>query len=198
MSDQNQSSSSASLRQALDASAQGDSAAAVALFQQAINEDPASAVPQFLLGSEYAASGENALAEEHFSLAVLLRPEWHVARYQLGLLQFTDGRVPAALLTWTPLQGLEDSSPFPHWIQGFAALVRDDFDAARGCFQSGLDRNLDNPAMSLDIQRVLAALPGESSERNERLDSDLDHAAAGEEELSHVLLSNYSQRVDVH
>jgi tetratricopeptide (TPR) repeat protein len=180
-------SSRPALDRALEASARGEAAAAVELFLQAIAEQPDSEGAHFLLGSEYAALGDIAQAERHITTALLLRPQWHVARYQLGLLQFSDGRVPAALLTWQPLASLEESSPLPHWVHGFAALARNDFGAARPLFEAGLARNTEHPPMSADIQRVLAAMPGAEPTAETEGDG-----------VAHVLLSNYQQAGHVH
>lgn len=180
-------SSSATLDQALQASASGDSALAMRLFMQAVDEQPSSAAAHFLLGSECAAMGDMAPAERHISTALLLSPQWHVARYQLGLLQFSDGRVPAALLTWQPMASLEDGSPLPHWVHGFAALARDDFDVARRLFEAGLARNAEHPPMSADIQRILAAMPASKPPGEPADDS-----------VAHVLLSNYQPAGPAH
>lgn len=183
-------SSRTTLDQALQASADGDSALAMRLYMQAIDEQPASPQAYFLLGSECAATGDMVRAEQHFSTALLLNPQWHVARYQLGLLQFSDGRLSAALLTWQPLAVLEAGSPLPHWIRGFAALARDEFAAARQSFELGLACGQDNPAMSADILRILAALPEPVS--------SLESPDALEGDVSHVLLSNYQQAGPAH
>lgn len=190
MSHPDHSSSRTTLDRALQASATGDSALAMRLFMQAIDEQPSSPDAYFLLGSECAATGDMALAEQHFSTALLLHPQWHVVRYQLGLLQFSDGRLPAALLTWQSLAGLEAGSPLPHWIRGFAALAQDEFASARQSFELGLACNQDNPAMSGDILRILAALPEQASA--------LESSASLEEDVSHVLLSNYQQAGPAH
>lgn len=187
MSQSDNPSSRSTLDQALEASARGDSAIATELFLQAIAEQPDSGAAHFLLGSEFAALGDIVRAEHHISTALLLSPQWHVARYQLGLLQFSDGRVPAALLTWQPLAELEESSPLPHWIQGFVALARNDFDGARPLFEAGLERNAENPAMSADIQRVLAAMPSPEAS-----------AQPADDGVAHVLLSNYQQAGPAH
>lgn len=190
MSHPDHSSSRTTLDQALQASATGDSALAMRLFMQAIDEQPSSPDAYFLLGSECAAAGDMALAEQHFSTALLLNPQWHVARYQLGLLQFGDGRLSAAFLTWQPLAALEASSPLPHWIRGFAALARDEFAAARQSFELGLACRQDNPAMSADVLRILAALPQQAA--------SLESPASLEADVSHVLLSNYQQAGPAH
>jgi len=187
------------LERALAASAAGNAAEAIALFQQAALEQPASGVPHFLLGAEYATLGQVDPAEQSFSQAVLLAPEWAIPRYQLGLLQFSAGRASTALLTWQPLLALGEESPLPHWVRGFAALAGDAFDQARAHFEAGLERNTEHPPMSADIRLVLG-----------RLDALAQNAVAPvpaappaeteqpDEEAAHVLLSNYQQQGPVH
>src|SRR6185295_4753211 len=91
------------LAEGLAASRQGQGESAMALFQRASEADPASALPHFLLASEQASAGDFARAELAFAKALLLAPDFALARYQLGLLQFTSSRAPVALLTWQPL-----------------------------------------------------------------------------------------------
>ncbi len=187
------------LELALAASAAGHAAEAIALFQQAALEQPASGIPHFLLGAEYATLGQVDLAEQSFSQAVLLAPEWAIPRYQLGLLQFSAGRASTALLTWQPLLGLGDESPLPHWVRGFAALAGDSFDQARAQFEAGLERNTEHPPMSADIRLVLSRL--DALQQNAAAPAPAAASADTEqtdEEAAHVLLSNYQQQGPVH
>ena len=171
----------------MTASANGETVSAIELFKQAINEQPASSAAHFLLGSEYAASGDISRAEQHISMALLLNPQWDVARYQLGLLQFSDARVAAALLTWQPLTQHADGSAIAHWIQGFTALAQDDFVQARTYFEAGLTLNVEHPAMSQDIQRVLQKMAAQFSPE-----------VSKDESAAHVLLANYEQSGRTH
>lgn len=196
---------SSALENAIAASTHGDSEQAIALLRQAIQEQPESGLPHFLLGAEHASLGRMDLAEQCFANAVLLSPGLVVARYQLGLLQFSSGRASAALLTWQPLLGLEDESPLPHWIRGFAALAGDSFDTARACFEAGLVRNADHPPMSADIRKVLAQmdalLPGAHQSPQQAVPVAVPTLLApqpDEDESSHVLLSNYLQQGPAH
>ncbi len=186
------------LQQAMAASAQGDSEAALALFSQAALAEPASGIPYLLMGAEYAALGQIDKAEAAFANAVLLAPGLAIARYQLGLLQFSSARAAIALVTWQPLLELGESSPLPCFVLGFTALAQDDFDTARTCLERGIALNTDNPPLTADIQKVL-----------QRMDAALMTSEAGEEappaehafddrEESHVLLSNYHQQGPAH
>jgi Flp pilus assembly protein TadD len=93
---------------ALQVSAAGDSEGAIRLLRAAAQEDPASGLVQFLLAAELAQAGAIGDAEAAYANAVLLAPQFHIARFQLGLLQFTSGRAAIALLTWQPLLALGD------------------------------------------------------------------------------------------
>lgn len=150
---------------------------------------------QFLLGSEFAAQGDTAQAETAFANAVRLTPQFSLARYQLGLLQFSSGRAALALLTWEPLLDLPASDPLPHFVNGFAALAQDRFDEALGHYDRGLQHNTSNPAMSGDIEKVMtgihALLAAQANEESGNRPAD---EASG----SHVLLTNYQRSSSGH
>jgi tetratricopeptide (TPR) repeat protein len=185
------------ISQGLTASQSNDSVSAIELFTQASQAEPQSGVPHFLIASEYAALGRIEEAETAFANAVLLAPGFAIARYQLGLLQFTSARASMALLTWEPLLQLPDSDPLPHFVRGFAELAGDQFDAALRHFNAGLELNTTNPALSNDIRMLiekiearpqapgaaLAATPAPSDDELEQKKAD-----------AHVLLANYQQR----
>jgi len=186
---------SETLKAAISASALGDSTTALALLTQASAEQPGSALPYLLMGAEHAKLGAVDKAEAGFANALLLEPGLVVARYQLGLLQLSSARSAMALLTWQPLLQLGESSPLPHFVLGFEALVHDQFVQARQHFEAGLMRNSDNPAMSEDIQMVLNKM--------DAIAPDPDRASGGPavektEKDFHFLLSNYRQQGPVH
>jgi tetratricopeptide (TPR) repeat protein len=172
------------LAEGLAASRQGERDAALALFERASEADPASALPHFLVASEQASAGDFAQAELAFASALLLAPDFALARYQLGLLQFSSSRAPVALLTWQPLFALPEGEPLLHFVRGFAALAQNAFGESLAHFRRGLDCRPANPALSADILQVVEAV--------ERLDAG---APPREEEsaANHVLLSAYSR-----
>ncbi len=174
------------IAQGLEASRAGQAQAALALFAQASEATPGSGLPHFLIGAEHAAAGNINLAEAAFARAVLLSPDFALARYQLGLLQFTSQRAAVALLTWQPLFGLPPGDAMGCFVRGFEALARDDFAAALGHFRLGLACDDLNPAMASDIQRVVEAverLPQAPAEGDTVTDTD----------ASHILLSGYAR-----
>jgi tetratricopeptide (TPR) repeat protein len=166
------------LQAGLAASRSNDVDKAIELFGQASLACPSSGVPHFLAGSEYAALGQFDKAEAALANAVLLAPALHIARYQLGLLQFSSGRAAVALVTWEPLFALDAAQAISHFVRAFAALALDDFEQAKAHFKAGLDRNTENAALSQDIEKILRGI------------EEAKQPASGEG-AAHILLSNY-------
>jgi tetratricopeptide (TPR) repeat protein len=169
------------LAQGLAASREDRREAALALFGQASEAAPASGLPHFLIASEYASAGDFAAAELSFARAVLLEPTLSLARYQLGLLQFSSRRAPLALLTWQPLFALPEGDELLHFVRGFAALAQDDFDEALRHFRTGLACEPANVALCSDILQLVDAV--------ERLQD----AQPDDPGVNHVLLSGYGR-----
>lgn len=171
------------IAQGLAASQEGRAQAAMDLFAQARACDPASGIPHFLIGSEHAAAGEVEAAEAAFANAVLLAPEFALARYQLGLLQFSAGRAAVALVTWEPLHRRPPSDPLAHFVRGFAALAEDRLDTAIAHFRTGLACPEANPGVAADVRRVM-----DSVEALARAGAPAQEGP----EAAHVLLGAYS------
>lgn len=171
------------LAEGLASSREGRSAQAVRLFEEAAALAPGSGVPHFLVGSEHASRGDIPAAELAFANAVLLAPQFVLARYQLGLLQFSSQRAALALLTWQPLLGLPAGQPLPHFVRGFAALAHDQYDEALAHYQAGLGCANDNPPLFADIEQVVQAV--------ERLLAGTSAPPDSEARAGHVLLSGY-------
>ena len=174
------------IAEGLQASRDDRMEAALALFAQASAMAPSSGVPHFLAGSEHANAGNLELAEAAFARAVLLAPEFALARYQLGLLQFSSRRPAMALVTWQPLFELPSADPLGHFVRGFEALARDSFTEALEHYREGLACSHINQAMASDIQQVVAAV--------EKLPGG-DPPAQPEGDARHVLVSGYGKRL---
>jgi len=176
----------------LAASQAGDTEKALHLFARACVADAASGIPHFLMGSEYAALGEIDKAETALANAVVLAPALHIARYQLGLLQFSSGRASLAFVSWGPLFDLDESQALLHFVRGFGALAQDDFAAAEAHFEAGLLRNHQNPPLSADIQKVIAGI------RQAKANNGSAAKTEDEQSASHVLVSNYGKFGTLH
>ena len=180
------------------ASQANDGAEAIEWFRKASAVDPSAGLPQFLLGAEFATLGDMGQAEAAFANATLLAPGFPMARYQLGLLQFSSGRAGVALLTWQPLLDLPEADPLPHFVRGFAALAQDRFDEALQHYHQGLERNTSNPALSSDIEKVIAgirALGGQAAPATAQAPAEAEEEAGSG---NHVLLANYQQQGRPH
>jgi tetratricopeptide (TPR) repeat protein len=178
------------IAEGLEASREDRMETALALFAQAGALAPASGIPHFLAASEHANAGNLEQAEASFARAVLLAPEFALARYQLGLLQFSSQRPAMALVTWQPLFGLAPADPLHHFVRGFEALARDHFDEAVAHYREGLACNDINQAMASDVLQIVSAvekLPAGKMLQTEPLEPDPD--------ARHVLLSGYGKRL---
>ena len=172
------------IAQGLAASRENRTKAALDLFSEASALVPTSGIPHFLIGSEHAAAGEIEAAEAALANAVLLSPEFVLARYQLGLLQFSSERAAVALVTWQPLFGLPPGESLGHFVRGFAALAQDSFQDALQHYATGLACSNANPAVASDVRRVVATV--------EKLVHG-DRPAETDEASAHVLLSGYGR-----
>jgi tetratricopeptide (TPR) repeat protein len=166
-------------------------------FARASIAAPGSAIPHFLLGSEYAAAGEIHKAEAALANAVLLAPALHIARYQLGMLQFSAGRAAVALVTWAPLLELDELQPLVHYVRGFYSLAQDDFENACAQFEAGLALPQDNPAVASDVRKVMAGMAAvqPAGEAQGPATANRDRA---DEPAAHVLVSNYGKFGSLH
>lgn len=179
------------ISEGLAASQADNSPRAIDRFERAIALAPGEGLPRYLLAAELAARGDMDKAESAFASAVRLAPEFAMARFQLGLLQFSSGRAELALLTWQPLRALPQTDPLPHLVAGFEVLAIDQFDEALGHFQRGLALNHGNDALSGDIEKVIA---GTRAVARPAAEAEAD----GGRPEAHVLLANYQQQGRPH
>jgi len=149
------------------------------------------ALPHFLMGAEYAHAGQIPEAEAAYAQAVLLAPQFDMARFQLGLLQFTSGRTTVALVTWQPLFALPPTHALQRFVSAFGALTQERLaDAVEFC-QQGMALNHDNPPLNVDMQMLI--------DRIARLQGTMPMSnAAPSADNAHVLLANYHQQDSLH
>ncbi|MEO6938249.1 MAG: hypothetical protein ABI171_23175 [Collimonas sp.] len=182
------------LQQAIRASQANDSDAALSLFEQAGKEEPGSPLPHFLMGAELAQLGKMAEAEAAYARAVILAPEFLIARFELGVLQFVTARPAIAMVTWQPLLQLPDSDPLKQFVLGYGALAQDAFDDALHHFEQGIVANTTNAALNGNIQLLIAEIHRLRATQPVTPTTPTE-PAADEEALpdNHFLLSNYNQ-----
>ena len=140
---------------ALAASAREDTTEALRLFAQASAIEPGNGVPHLLMAGELMQAGDAVAAEAAYANALLVAPGLAIARWQLGLLQFTQGRAALALVTWQPLLEAGPEDALARFVCGFEALAHDDFARAEQELVRGMQLNTANAALNRDIQHVL-------------------------------------------
>jgi hypothetical protein len=134
---------------------QADPDGQLALLERAAQEHPADARPLLLLAAEFAHRRQHDRAESVYALALLRAPGFSIARFQMGLLQFSGGRVAQALLTWAPLDSLPEGHYLRLFRDGLAALAGDAFADAERLLREGMAANQENLPLNADMQMVL-------------------------------------------
>ena len=159
---------------------------------QAANDHPNDARPLLLLGAELAQAGKIDGAEAAYTVAIQRVPEFWIARFQLGLLQFTSARPAIARVTWAPLDSLAEGHPLRLFKLGFESLAEDRFDDTARLLRQGMAANTDNPPLNRDMQMLLDKLAAQGL-----LSADAAAAAATPEPAAdaapaeHFLVSAY-------
>lgn len=178
------------LREAVAASQRNDPDAALSLLERVTALAPGAAVAHLLTAGELAQAGRYEEAEAAFARALLADPGMHIARFQLGLLQFTSGNAAVALLTWQPLTELGEQHALSLFARGFAALAGDDMQEATRLFQAGITANTENAPLNTDIRMVLQRM-GEVAAAQPARPTPAPAATEAHDSDTHVLLSNY-------
>jgi len=116
------------------------------------SEDPR-AVP--LRASAYAQAQDYDRAEAAYIATLRRAPDLAIARFQLGLLQFTSARPSVASTTRQRLDQLEDRHPLKLFKLAFECLARDQFEGAVHGLQAGIAANTENLPLNRDMQMVI-------------------------------------------
>lgn len=134
-----------------------------------------------LTAADHAEAGRTQEAENAFAAAVLQDPALHIARFQLGLLQWSGGRPGAALVTWQPLAELPPGMDLGHFARAFMLWSASDMPGAADQFSEGI-ACCANAALVNDMKVLRDALVGPQASAE---------SAKSAAEVNHVLLANY-------
>lgn len=132
---------------------------ALVYLKRAIRTAPNDGELYYLLAAEHAQLGMYDRAAEEMEHALVLAPDMHTARLQLGLLYLTQANVEASARTLEPLVALEADNSFHLFSTGLVHLMNDRFPACRTALTKGIERNVHNDALNADMQKILDALP---------------------------------------
>ncbi|MFZ6721370.1 tetratricopeptide repeat protein [Undibacterium sp. Ji49W] len=172
-----------------------DSDTIIKKLQEAAIDFPTDPRPLILLAGEYSQIGATDKAEGAFITALQRSPDYAIARFMLGLLQFTSGRSATAIATWSELSKLPDGNELSLFKRGMEFLAVDNFVESAKLLQSGIKANTSNPSLNNDMQRLLNKVleqislsPLPVSTPPLAIDSSMVEMEAT---AQHILLSNY-------
>ena len=187
--------------QGLQASQAGQSQAAIAAWQTAAQRAVNPTRPYVLIASEYASLGNFDAAQQWFTLALIADPENLIARYQLGLLQYTSAKVEGAFLTWAPLlQSRADhplASALAHFVNAFVSLTEGNHQQVHALFRTGMDLLPQGHPLAADAQRIIDQISvSPATDESELqpvagLSPDEDRPGG-----THYLIANYGRSAD--
>jgi tetratricopeptide (TPR) repeat protein len=146
--------------------------AAIQLLAKAADAHPTDARPLLLLAAEFAEQKQFDRAEAAYLSALQRSPNLDIARFQLGLLQFTSGRPAVAMLTWAPLDALGVENPLLEFKRSFESLALNDFEGARAHLQRGIAANTSNAPLNRDMHAMLDLIIREQQQESNSLPSE--------------------------
>lgn len=124
-------------------------------IEASVNSNPDSAEWLYLRGADRAAQRRYDEALEDLTAALQLNPSLHMARFQLGLLLLTMGRLLDAQAVWMDLEMLPDGHALKHFKRGMECLMRDEFLPCIAELEVGIRRNDSNAALNADMSLVI-------------------------------------------
>ena len=132
-----------------------DSAENLEALQNAAQVHPEDARPLLLIAAHFAEEGRVDEAEAAYIAALDRRPDFAMARFQLGLLQFSARRPAAACATWAQLDADSSSAALRLFKTGMTCLAVDDFADAARLIRQGIAENHENAPLNGAMQRLV-------------------------------------------
>jgi Flp pilus assembly protein TadD len=166
---------------------------ALELLSRAADEHPRDPRPLVLLAGQQMHLGHVDRAEGAYILALQRAPDFALARFQLGLLQFTSARPVAAVATWAPLEALPETEPLVLFKRGLESLAQDRFAEAQELLLSGIAANKANEPLNKDMHKVIDRMK-EMGLLSGTAPAASAAPAGSSAEPGHVLISGYKPR----
>lgn len=135
--------------------AEADDAKGLARMEELVRAYPADPRLQYLRGALLAAAQRYDEAMDAMGRALIVAPDFAIARFQLGLLALSSGDPERACATWAPLQLLPNNDPLRCFADGLEHLARDQFQDAEQRLREGIALNRDNAPLNHDMQLVI-------------------------------------------
>jgi tetratricopeptide (TPR) repeat protein len=147
----------------------------------------------FLKGSILAGAQRYEQGRLEMRRAVEIAPAFHLARFQLGFLEFTSGLPIEAAETWAPLLHLDENAAFRRLVLGLNSLARDEFQEAERQIRQGMEANSEYPLINGDMQLLLDEIDRQLNSPAEEAEAELQvHTTSA----THQLLQQFELKED--
>jgi tetratricopeptide (TPR) repeat protein len=137
------------------AAAQTDSQHGVETIDALLGEFPDDPRLHFLRGSLLIEVQRFIEAHGALSRALAIAPDYHIARFQLGLFELTSGESEAASATWAPLKRLSRGDALSMFVDGLEHLMADRFERCIASLREGIAANDENLPLNSDMELVI-------------------------------------------
>lgn len=165
---------------------------AISFLKRLLSIEPENGKAHYLMGAVHAEIGMHAQAAEEMTHALDLEPDLHTARFQLGLLNLTSGKVDEAEQVWTELDILGDQDPLYLFKKGMLHLVKDEFGPCIKLLKAGIEVNTLNEDLNNDMRRVIMDAEKAMARQSTVDTEDVDNPATADGR--HILLSVYENK----
>lgn len=154
---------------------------------QAIKQFPYAAELHFLYGSELAETGKVSEANTSLGQALILKPDLHIARFQLAFLHLVNGDFDAVTVLLQPLLHHGDNVNYlTLFARGCLAVTLNNIDECKQLVEQGMALNNSNEALNVNMAKMLALLFDDETGR--------DNISATTESTASVLFDIYTQQ----
>ena len=132
-----------------------DVARGLGRIEDLLREYPDDPQLHYLAGALLASGGQYGEAMRAMSRALAIRPDFAIARLQLGLLALSSGDGRGAQVTLEPLHALAGDDPLRNFAEGLSHLAGDRFEAASESLRKGILLNDANAPLNRDMKMIL-------------------------------------------
>jgi len=179
------------LRLTLDSINQERHADALSMLKVLLERDTEHAFGTYLLAAEHAQLGMMDRAEEGFKKAVMLAPDFPMARFQLGQLYLVKNELGLAKEMFAPIALLPEGLALTAYAKGLIAAANDDIAEAIAHLEAGLACEQEIAALAEDMQSMRSNLLSLTAS-----ETDVQHEHAGQNVATSLLLKNYGNAGD--
>lgn len=149
---------------------------AIAKLKEACALEQGNASLHFLLAAEHAEIGLQDRAMDGMKRALELDPSLHIARFQLGLIHFSQGRLSSASAAWDALDQLDDDNTLRLYKTALLDIGAARHETAVTLLERALHAQPDIPALRDDIARTLEDVRRRLQSEQDETDTTTGHA----------------------